>query len=133
MAKRKRTDIVALKLRLREALRKRLELAAKGGERSLNSEIVARLEQSFDRESLTDLHGKVQGLMGAVIDRLEHEKRRALKDPMQELAPDDLEQLYEIRLEENRRTERVLLEAIRRLRDERGDVRRTALQQSKGE
>ena len=48
MAKRKKTDIVALKLRLREGLRAWLETAAKSEKRSLNSEIVLRLEQSFE-------------------------------------------------------------------------------------
>jgi len=52
MAKRKKTDIVALKLRLTEELRKRLELAAKDSERSLNSEIVVRLAKSFQTEGL---------------------------------------------------------------------------------
>jgi len=52
MAKRKKTDIVALKLRLTEELRKRLEVAAKNDERSLNSEIVSRLAHSFQTQEL---------------------------------------------------------------------------------
>lgn len=54
MAKRKRTDIVKLQLRIREALRRRLEAIASAEERSLNSEIAHRLESSFeqDRNSL---------------------------------------------------------------------------------
>jgi hypothetical protein len=47
MAKRKNTDVVQLKLRLVESLRKKLEVAARGEHRSLNSEIVHRLEESF--------------------------------------------------------------------------------------
>jgi hypothetical protein len=47
MAKRKKTDTVQLKLRIREALRKRLETAARAEEISLNSEMGRRLEQSF--------------------------------------------------------------------------------------
>jgi len=50
MAKRKRTDIVKLQLRIREALRRRLEVAAKAEERSLNTEIAHRLENSFEQE-----------------------------------------------------------------------------------
>jgi Arc-like DNA binding domain len=50
MAKRKRTDVVKLQLRIREALRRRLEAAAKTEERSLNSEIAHRLEHSFEQE-----------------------------------------------------------------------------------
>jgi hypothetical protein len=50
MTKRKKTEIVGLKLRLRESLRRQIETAAKAQERSLNSEVVARLEVSFLRD-----------------------------------------------------------------------------------
>jgi hypothetical protein len=50
MAKRKKTDIVQFKLRIREALRRRLEATAKVEERSLNSVIAHRLENSFEQE-----------------------------------------------------------------------------------
>ena len=50
MAKRKRTDVVKLQLRIREALRRRLEGVAKAEDRSLNSEIAHRLENSFEQE-----------------------------------------------------------------------------------
>jgi Arc-like DNA binding domain len=50
MAKRKKTDIVQFKLRIREALRRRLEAVARAEERSLNSEIAHRLEKSFEQE-----------------------------------------------------------------------------------
>jgi hypothetical protein len=69
IARRKRTDIVALKLRLREALRKRLEVAAKGQERSLNSEIVARLEQSFDREGLTRIRDQADRALTSIQEQ----------------------------------------------------------------
>src|SRR5438128_1897052 len=46
MRTRKATDTIQLKLRFSEALRRRLERAKSDG-RSLNSEIVHRLEQSF--------------------------------------------------------------------------------------
>jgi Arc-like DNA binding domain len=49
MAKRKRTDIVQFKLRIREALRRRLQAFARAEERSLNSEIAHRLESSFEQ------------------------------------------------------------------------------------
>lgn len=45
---RKLTDIVSLSLRLREALRRRLERGAKKHNQSLNAEIVDRLDQSFE-------------------------------------------------------------------------------------
>jgi hypothetical protein len=44
---RKQTAIVGLKVRLREPLRKKLEVAAKKRGVSLNAELVARLEHSF--------------------------------------------------------------------------------------
>ena len=50
MAKRKKTDIVQFKLRIREALRRRLEASATFEERSINSEIGHRLENSFEQE-----------------------------------------------------------------------------------
>jgi hypothetical protein len=55
MAKRKKTDIVQVKLRIREALRKRLETAARGAELSLNSEITRRLENSFQQDNSSTL------------------------------------------------------------------------------
>lgn len=50
-APRKPTDIVQLKLRLREELRRKLERAATKKEHSLNTEMVERLDRSFDLES----------------------------------------------------------------------------------
>jgi hypothetical protein len=44
---RKPTDIVPLQLRLTEALRRKIERAAEVNGRSLNSEMVWRLTQSF--------------------------------------------------------------------------------------
>ena len=52
---RKPTDTAHLNLRYPEALRRRLERAAKNSSRSLNSEIVERLEQSFRREDFEKL------------------------------------------------------------------------------
>ena len=51
---RKPTDTVQLKLRFSEALRRRLVRLAKHNDCSLNAEIVARLEESLDSESLYD-------------------------------------------------------------------------------
>jgi Arc-like DNA binding domain len=49
MAKRKKTDTVQLKLRIREELRKRLEDSARKEDRSLNSEMAHRLANSFEQ------------------------------------------------------------------------------------
>ena len=69
MAKRKKTDFVQFKIRFRESLRSRLEIAAKGQERSLNSEIVARLEQSFDRESVTRIRDQAEKVLESILDQ----------------------------------------------------------------
>lgn len=59
---RKKTDTVQLKLRLRETLRHSLEVQAKRNDRSLNSEIVARLERSFlQSENMTLLQAMFGG------------------------------------------------------------------------
>jgi hypothetical protein len=54
MTTRKQTAIVGLKVRLREPLRKKLEVAAKQRGVSLNAELVSRLEQSFQAGDLTE-------------------------------------------------------------------------------
>src|SRR4051794_23320274 len=56
---RKSTDTAHLNLRYPEGLRRRLERAAKDGGRSMNTEIVERLEQSFRREDFEKLHDAV--------------------------------------------------------------------------
>jgi hypothetical protein len=52
---RKPSDTVQLKLRFPEALRRLLERAAKANDRSMNAEIVHRLEQSFHADPAVDL------------------------------------------------------------------------------
>lgn len=50
------TDRVQVPVRMRESLRAKLEAAAKEDDRSLNSEIVGRLERSLDGTSLWDAY-----------------------------------------------------------------------------
>jgi hypothetical protein len=52
---RKPKEIVGLTLRVREELRRRLEREAKRNNTSLNAEIEARLEHSFDAGKIDDL------------------------------------------------------------------------------
>ena len=47
---RKLTDIVKLQVRLSERLRRRLEQAAKHNDWSMNTEIVSRLDTSFQKD-----------------------------------------------------------------------------------
>jgi hypothetical protein len=51
---RKLTNTVQLNLRFSEALRRRLEREADRNDRSMNAEIIHRLEQSFRAPELTD-------------------------------------------------------------------------------
>jgi hypothetical protein len=51
---RKTTEIVTLSLRIREELRKRVEREAKRADRSMNAEIIYRLEQSFEQGDIIE-------------------------------------------------------------------------------
>ncbi|TPM06797.1 MULTISPECIES: Arc family DNA-binding protein [unclassified Mesorhizobium] len=55
-------------VRLTPALKKRLKVAAAENGRSLNEEIVTRLESSF--ELTNDVRGKVKDLLGQAIAEL---------------------------------------------------------------
>jgi uncharacterized protein (DUF1778 family) len=52
---RKLTDEVQLKLRFAEELRRRIERAAEANGRSMNSEIIHRLDQSFIKDTSLSL------------------------------------------------------------------------------
>ena len=52
---RKLTDTVKLQVRLSERLRRRLEQAAKHNDWSMNTEIVSRLDSSFQREDQKEM------------------------------------------------------------------------------
>jgi hypothetical protein len=56
MAKKPPDEPVNLRLRMPEALRKKLAAEAEANERSLNSEIVYRLGQSLGAEDLVRMH-----------------------------------------------------------------------------
>ena len=47
---RKSTDYVSNEIRMREGLRLKIEVAAREHETSMNTEMVSRLEASFDEE-----------------------------------------------------------------------------------
>jgi hypothetical protein len=63
-------------LRMQPALKRRIEGAAKGNGRSLNSEIVARLEQSFREEggSALDLEKRVEKLEDVWVNMMFDER-----------------------------------------------------------
>ena len=62
---RKPSESVQLKLRFSERLRMRIEQAAKKNDQSLNSEIVRRLEQSFERDDRAALIQQVEATVTA--------------------------------------------------------------------
>jgi len=65
MAKRKKSDTVQLKLRIRERLRQRLQIVAEKADHSLNAEMVQRLEQSFLMDKNASL---IEALLGSGED-----------------------------------------------------------------
>ena len=73
---RKPTDTAHLNLRYPEALRRRLERAGKSNGRSLNSEIVHRLEQSFRREDFQERQDAINEAMiqitGVIAELAKH-------------------------------------------------------------
>ena len=66
---RKDTDVVNLRLRLPEGLRKQLDVAAEKSKRSLNSEILWRLGQTFGKEWME--------FVGEIEEQERNEKERA--------------------------------------------------------
>lgn len=73
MSERERTpqaNIAPFGLRMQPELKAKVEEAARGSERSMNAEIVARLQDSFQPESTSDLRNKIIA-MERYIDTLE--------------------------------------------------------------
>lgn len=62
---RKPTDTIQVNLRIKEALRRRLEAAAKQHDVSLNGEMINRLVASFDRADLITLSGVTERIKRA--------------------------------------------------------------------
>ena len=78
---RKPTDQVQLKLRFDEKLRRKLELAAERADRSMNAEIIYRLEQSFaDSDILTRIEKKMDEIKDGIQETQDQQYER-LPDP----------------------------------------------------
>jgi Arc-like DNA binding domain len=96
---RKPTDTAHLNLRYPEALRRRLERAGKNNGRSLNSEIVHRLEQSFRREDFEPLQDVItEGMLkviGAVTDVVRQMPPSAPRGLLDLLTPEQRTQIFE--------------------------------------
>jgi DNA-directed RNA polymerase specialized sigma subunit len=78
---RKLTDQVQLKLRFEEKLRRKLEKAAEKNDRSMNAEIVNRLERSLqDQEILTEIRNELAAMKQAMTETQEEQFERFLKE-----------------------------------------------------
>jgi Arc-like DNA binding domain len=67
---RKQSDTVHLKLRFSEKLRLRIEAAADRNQRSMNSEIVHRLEQSFEKDDrMADIKAAAMATATAMVEK----------------------------------------------------------------
>src|SRR5262245_30251606 len=64
---RKATDTVQLKLRFDEKLRRRIEVAAKRNNQSMNAEIIDRLEASFAKADIQEAIEKTAAQMAAAM------------------------------------------------------------------
>jgi len=71
---RKPTEIIALSLRVREELRRRLEGEAKKQRRSLNAEIVHRLEQSLQKEDEAAHMSRIASMAAETLSAAVEEK-----------------------------------------------------------
>ena len=76
MAKRAGTDIIQLKLRIRETVRARLAAAAKLNGVSLNSEIAKRLEASFTLPQLDKLVDRMEAQLNTPLPLRSQKERK---------------------------------------------------------
>jgi hypothetical protein len=67
---RKKTETVMITWRAKEALRRRLEAAAKHNEVSVNAEITRRIEESFTRAEQASLTENVDRLFAGLFQRV---------------------------------------------------------------
>jgi hypothetical protein len=74
MVKREKTAVVGLTLRLREDLRRRLAKEAEKADRSLNQEVIDRLEESFRKNTAEGVLGETIHLLTEM--RAEHQLER---------------------------------------------------------
>ena len=74
---RKPSDVIQIKIRVREDLRRRLEQAAKKADRSINSEMASRLADSFNLPKLNEITAGLENIYERVgreeLDRVQTE------------------------------------------------------------
>src|SRR5262249_23721455 len=69
---RKPSDVIQIKIRVREDLRRKLEQAATKADRSINSEMASRLANSFNLPKLNEITARLEE---NVFERLAHDLR----------------------------------------------------------
>jgi hypothetical protein len=85
---RKLTDTVQLKVRLSEVLRRQMEDAAARNRRSMNAEIVVRLQLSLQKshDAITEL---AKMLLDSVPDEVRHRMIQLMSETAREMMPRD--------------------------------------------
>lgn len=78
-------SIAPFGLRMQSELKERVKAAAERNNRSMNAEIVARLEESFERP------GRIEQLMGVIADQADNLKEAVRANTYLEAARTDLE------------------------------------------
>lgn len=73
-------NIVTLKVRVTAEFREKIATTAKGNNRSMNAEIVARLEQSFEKEDIAEFD------KGFVLQVIENQQNQI--DQLQKMIKD---------------------------------------------
>jgi len=92
----RRKDQAQFNMRLSKSLLKRLQIAAKDQDRSVNSEMVHRLEQSF-QASATHLNAMAQAFLDLAVNKVASEKL-ASETPYSLVPPPPSEVILEARL-----------------------------------
>jgi thiamine kinase-like enzyme len=87
---RKPSDVIQIKIRVREDLRRRLEQAANKADRSVNSEMASRLADSFNLPKLNEITARLENVH--TRDARESLDRMQTQDLM-DAAEDLIEQL----------------------------------------
>ena len=91
MAQRKQSATVDLKVRVKEPLRAALERAARQRGRSLNAEIVQRLERSLqDEDILTKISSQLAGIEKAMMEKQEEQFEKLFEKWKEDEAADEL-------------------------------------------
>jgi hypothetical protein len=101
---RKLTDQIQLKLRFDERLRRKLERAAEHNDRSMNAEIVYRLERSLqDEEILTEIRNELAAMKKAMMEKQEEQFEKLFHKWKEDEAEDELADMQKEQWEEDQR------------------------------